>query len=289
MKVDFFIVGAPKSGTTSLYHYFNEHPEIEMSTKKEPDYFSDKAIHQQGMYYGEQRIDTLEKYKALFPYDATDKKLGEASVSYLFYPNVASDIYKYNPDAKIIIMLRNPADRAFSHYLMDYRLGLVSDSFEDIVTKQSSSAKAKLFYQQYIEVSAYAQQIKKYFEVFDAANILVIEYGDFKKDVQGIVKKGYAFLEVDDAFVADVNKKHNTYTMSKNEAIRKVYSLVYLRKLFNVLLPKSMTKKIRALFFKTDKKPILSKHTRIQLISLFKNDIAELEEILSTDFSRWIK
>ena len=289
MKVDFFIVGAPKAGTTSLYHYFNEHPEIEMSTKKEPDYFSDEAINQQGMYYGEHRIDTLEKYEALFPDDATDKKLGEASVSYLFYPNVAGDIYKYNPDAKIIIMLRNPVDRAFSHYLMDYRLGLVSDSFEDIVTKQSSSGKATLCCQQYIEISAYAQQIKRYFEVFDTANILVIDYAEFKKNAQGIVKKGYDFLEVDNAFVADVNKKHNTYTMPNNEAIRKVYSLAYLRKALNILLPKLLTKKIRALFFKTDKKPTLSNPTRTQLKTFFKNDVAELSKILATDFSKWIK
>ena len=62
MRVDFFIVGAPKAGTTSLYHYLNEHPEIEMSSKKEPDYFSDRYIHEQGMYYGNERIETLENY-----------------------------------------------------------------------------------------------------------------------------------------------------------------------------------------------------------------------------------
>ena len=289
MKVDFFIVGAPKAGTTSLYYYFNEHPEIKMSAKKEPDFFSDKAIQQQRMYYSEQRIDTLEKYEALFPDDSAHKKLGEASVSYLFYPNVAKDIYKYNPNAKIIIMLRNPVDRAFSHYLMDYRLGLVSDSFDYIIDKQSSNPKDKLFYQQYIEVSAYAQQIKRYFEVFDITNILVIEYEEFKKDTQGIVKKGYAFLEVDDSFVADVDKKHNTYTMPYNEVIRKVYSMMFLRKILNILLPKILVKKIRKLFFRIDKKPTLSEHTRTHLKALFKNDIEELSNILSTDFSRWIK
>lgn len=289
MKVDFFIVGAPKTGTTSLYHYLNEHPEIVMSSKKEPDYFSDKAIHQQGMYYGEQRINTIEQYEALFPNDASDKKLGEASVSYLFYPNVANDICQYNPDAKIIIMLRNPIDRAYSHYLMDYRLGLVNDSFEDIIAQQSTSKQAKLYYQQYIEVSTYAQQIKRYLDVFSRENILVIDYEEFKKDVKGIVKKVYAFLEVDDVFVADVNKRHNAYTMPKNEAIRKVYSLVYLRKVLNILLPKTLTKRIRSMFFKKDKKPILSEHTRTQLKVFFKNDVVELSKMLSMDFSKWIK
>jgi len=66
MKVDFFIVGAPKAGTTSLYHYLNEHPQVEMSSQKEPDYFSDKAIHQQGMYYDKKRVNTPDKYESLF-------------------------------------------------------------------------------------------------------------------------------------------------------------------------------------------------------------------------------
>jgi len=166
MKVDFFIVGAPKAGTTSLYHYLNEHPQVEMSIQKEPDYFSDKAIQKQGMYYGKNRIDTLKKYEALFMQKEA-VLYGEWSVSYLFYENVAEDIKSYNPNAKIIIMLRNPIDRAFSHYLMDYRLGLVSESFEDIIDKKSNHKNAHLFYQQYIQVGEYANQIQKYFKVFD--------------------------------------------------------------------------------------------------------------------------
>jgi len=84
MKVDFFIVGAPKAGTTSLYYYLNEHPEIEMSSQKESDYFSDAAIQEQGMYYGKNRIDTEEKYKGLFNTKKKDVIFGEGSVSYLF-------------------------------------------------------------------------------------------------------------------------------------------------------------------------------------------------------------
>ena len=132
MKVDFFIVGAPKAGTTSLYHYLNEHPQVEMSLQKEPDYFSEAAIQEQGIYYGKNRIDTEEKYNTLFNTQKKDVIFGEGSVSYLFYPTVAQDIKAYNSMAKIIIMLRNPIDRAFSHYLMDFRLGLLSDRFKDV-------------------------------------------------------------------------------------------------------------------------------------------------------------
>ncbi|MBT4218039.1 MAG: sulfotransferase, partial [Flavobacteriales bacterium] len=218
MKVDFFIVGAPKAGTTSLYHYLNEHLEVEMSSQKEPDYFSDDALQEQGMYYGKNRIDTLDKYNNLFV-NPQAKLRGEGSVSYFFYDDVPNKIKKYNPDSKIIIMLRNPIERAFSHFLMDYSLGLVSESFEDIVKKKSNHKYASLFYQQYIQLGEYTNQLKRYLNVFNRENILLIDYDDFKKDVAEVVNKTYLFLGVNDDFQPNLNKKHNTYSMPKNRII----------------------------------------------------------------------
>ena len=288
MKVDFFIVGAPKAGTTSLYHYLNEHPQVEMSSQKEPDYFSDKAIHDQGMYYGKNRINALDKYESLFA-QKESVVYGEASVSYLFYDNVAEDIKEYNPNAKIIIMLRNPIDRAFSHYLMDYRLGLISDSFENIIAKKSKHKNAHLFYQQYIEVSKYANQIQRYLDFFEKENILFIDYEDFKKNVSKTVDKVYDFLNISTEFAADINTKYNTFTMPKNKGIRFIYSFVFLRKILTFLFPIYLVKSIRVLLFKADKKPELLKETRIQLKIIFNDDIKKLEEVLCKDYSKWIK
>jgi len=288
MKVDFFIVGAPKAGTTSLYHYLNEHPQVEMSSQKEPDYFSDKAIQEQGIYYGKNRINTLEKYESLF-IKKEEVIYGEGSVSYLFYENVAEEIKKYNSNAKIIVMLRNPIDRAFSHYLMDYRLGLVSDSFEDIINKKSKHKNAHLFYQQYIEVSEYAKQIQRYVNVFIPDNVLLIDYEDFKKNVSGTVDVVYGFLNISTEFAADVNTKHNTFTMPKNKGIRFIYSFVFLRKSLAFMFPKSVVKNIRNLLFKADKKPKLLKETRSQLKQFFSNDVKVLGEILDKDYSKWTK
>ena len=167
MKVGIFIVGAPKSGTTSLYYYLNEHPEILMSSAKEPDYFSDKEILDQGLYYGKSRIDSLIKYNNLFSKRDNEKFLGDASVSYLFYPEVSNRIKEYNPESKIIIMLRDPIHRAFSHYLMDYRLGLTSKSFVEEFNNQES-----LNFQQHFLLGNYYNQVKKYLEVFETENAL---------------------------------------------------------------------------------------------------------------------
>jgi hypothetical protein len=288
MKVDFFIVGAPKAGTTSLYHYLNKHLEVEMSSQKEPDYFSDYALQEQGMYYGKNRIDTLDKYNNLFV-NPQAKLRGEGSVSYLFYDDVPNKIKKYNPDSKIIIMLRNPIDRAFSHYLMDYRLGLVSESFEDIVKKKSNHKYANLFYQQYVKVSEYTAQIKRYLDCFSAENILVIDYEDFKEDVLEVVSKTFFFLGVNQEFEPNIMKKYNAFTMPKNSLIRYVYSFVPLRRFLNYIIPSVLVSQIRYILFKSNKKPILEDGTRDFLRKHFKNDINALSVLLKKDYSKWIK
>ena len=288
MKVDFFIVGAPKAGTTSLYHYLSEHPQVEMSSQKEPDYFSDKAIHEQGMYYAKNRVNTLDKYESLFV-QKESVVYGEASVSYLFYENVAEDIKKYNPNAKIIIMLRNPIERAFSHYLMDYRLGLISDSFENVLAKISKHKNAHLFYQQYIEVSKYSKQIQRYLDFFEKDSILFIDYEDLKINVSKTVDQVYNFLHISTEFAADINTKHNTFTMPKNKVIRLIYSFVFLRKILTFLFPTYLVKNIRVLLFKSDKKPELLKETRSLLKRIFNDDIKKLEEVLAKNYSKWIK
>ena len=287
-KVDFFIVGAPKAGTTSLYHYLNEHSEIEMSSQKEPDFFSDQSLQKQKLYYDKNRIDTLEKYNSLFEREDVILR-GDSSVSYLFYEDVPHKIITYNPDAKIIIMLRNPIDRAFSHYLMDYSLGLISESFETIIQKQSKHKNANLFYQQYIQLSEYTKQIKRYLEVFSKDNIHFIDYEDFKNDTSDVVNSVFLFLGVNDDFQPYLKKKYNTYTAPKNSLIRYVYSFVAFRKMVANILSKNLTKTIRNLLFRSDKKPQLPELTRNFLKKHFESDVRELSELLNKDFTKWIR
>jgi len=212
-----------------------------------------------------------------------------AKVVFRTYSNVAQDLKEYNPIAKIIILLRNPIDRAFSHYLMDYRLGLVSDSFEDIINKKSKHKNAHLFYQQYIKVGEYAPQLKRYFDVFDKKNILLIDYQDFKSDVAGTVNLAYSFLNVSTEFVADINKKHNVFTRPKNKLIRFAYSFVVVRNILSFVLPKNIIKAAWLILFTKDKKPKLLEETRSQLKHHFSNDVSLLESIVGKDYSKWIK
>ena len=287
-KVDFFIVGAPKAGTTSLYFYLNEHPQIEMSSVKEPDYFSNKEMQTQNLYYKKQRIDTLKKYNALY----SEKKnlvRGEASVSYLYYNGVPKKIFEYNTKSKIIIMIRNPVERAFSHYLMDKRLGYISENFETIINQKYSDKKLNLFYQQYIELGKYTEQIKRYFDVFRSENILFIDYDDFVSRTSQEIDKVYSFLNIDNSATSQVNKIYNSYTNPNNKIVSYLYSFVFLRSVANYFFSALIKEKILRLFFVHSEKPVLIKESRNLLINYFSKDINNLSKLLNKDYTKWIK
>ena len=284
MKVGIFIVGAPKAGTTSLHYYLNEHPEILMSSVKEPDFFSDKEIVDQGLYYGTSRINTSQKYHNLFSDNKEEKIFGESSVSYLYYPEVPKRIKKYNTEAKIIIMLRNPVDRAFSHYLMDFRLGLLSDRFEDVFNK-----KEGLKFQQYFLLGNYYSQVKRYFDAFSKENVHIIWYSDFKKDAEKEVQKVFKFIDVDSNYKVSFETVHNSFSMPKNKIIRNIYSIVWLRKLLSFLFPSTFVGFIKSTLFKKGNKPKIPTEIRKIFTEYYLDDICKLEELLSINLSEWKK
>jgi len=189
MFPSFFIVGAPKAGTTSLYFYLKQHPEVFFPEVKELNFFSAPDILDQGLYYKTKIIRKLEAYEALYANAGNTQIRGDASVSYLLYPAVPPKIKEMVPDARIIIMLRNPVERAYSHYLMDKRLGYVKASFEDIITQRSTHKFQDLYYQQYVEVGLYADQVQRYLDSFGEKQVQIVLFEDFIKDPLTVFQK----------------------------------------------------------------------------------------------------
>lgn len=285
MKVDFFIVGAPKSGTTSLYHYLNQHQDICMSLIKEPNYFSSEELNDQGLYYKAKVISKLESYHKIFIKEKDHQLLGEASVSYLFYQNVPLKIYKYNPNAKIIILLRNPIERAHSHYLMDYRLGHTKISLDSILNDSSVKDHA-LLYQQYIELGFYYNQVKRYVDVFGHDNVCVMLYDKLKENNEQLTNNILRFLNVD--LNHDINFKipYNRSKSSTNKIIQKLYSLTFIRKSVSFLFPNIIISYINKIFF-NNKENSLSTRLEDKLYNLYSEDILLLEKMLKIDLSSW--
>ena len=286
MKVDFFIVGAPKAGTTSLYKYLNQHQDVVMSSVKEPNYFSKEELESQDLYYASKNITDEKDYHSLFQANGEKKKLGEASVSYLFYPKVSKRIFTYNKDAKIIIILRNPVDRAYSHYKMDFRLGFVKRDFEDLVL--NNNKEGSLFYQQYIDLGLYHQQVKSYIDEFGSTNVCVMFYEDLKKDRATFVNNIFSFLNLKSDSNINFNLKYNKSKLPSNNFMRYLYSISLVRKTASFLFNERLINFINKNFFRESNQEIESK-VRHKLNQVFLNDIFMLEKLLNKDLSSWKK
>ena len=279
MKVNTFIVGAPKTGTTSLYYYLNQHTNVCMSSIKEPNFFSAKEVN--SLFYKSQIVDDINEYHKLF---SQNKKqiIGEASVSYLFFDEVPNRIYKYNPKAKIIILLRNPIERALSHYLMDFRLGFCSENFEDIIAQPEIFPQ---YYQQYLELGNYFLQLKRYLNVFNENQLSIVFYDDLKSNSRKVMKHIFSFLEIE---FQDLDYSiQNSFLSPSNIFVSELYKFNSLRKIVKSLFPEPFLSLVKSIFFSNNLKPTFSDSIIKQLNAYYKSDIVELEKLLNKDLSKW--
>lgn len=202
-KPEFFIVGAPKCGTTAMQEYLRQHPDIFMPELKETHHFADDLLKPDDPFL------SREKYLSLFTGAKEGQIVGEASVSYLFSKNAASNIKSFCPTAKIIIMLRNPVDVLYSRHSQ-----LVYNCDEDIIDFEASlAAEEKRRNGELIpsnirieknllhsEVVKFTEQVKRYFDIFGRTHVHVIIYDDFKKDTARVYCDTLQFLNVDTNF-----------------------------------------------------------------------------------------
>ena len=287
MLVDFFIVGAPKAGTTSLFYYLNKNKGICMSSIKEPNFFSSQDLKIQKIYYDSLILDNLKEYERIFTPKNKQQIIGEASVSYLFYPNVANRIFDYNPRSKIIIILRDPVERAFSHYSMDLRLGHVKLSLDELFDLGLNN-KDNLFFQQYILLGQYYEQVNRYIEVFGRENICVKFYDELKLDASSFYSDILKFLQQENDHNIDFNQPFNKSKLPSNKFIKWLYSWPIIRKISLIFLPLSVIEFININFFKENNN-IINNDLKSKLHSFFLEDIEKLEKLLSKDLNSWKK
>jgi hypothetical protein len=212
---NFFLVGAQKSGTTSLHEYLSQIPNIFMSKLKEPYYFmtrwDDSSIYK-GM-----RVRSKEEYLRLFRKAKGYSAIGESSPLYLWDPGTPTKISEIVPEAKIIMILRNPIDRAFSHYLYMIRFGLEqsSDFYEALITDYNNPQKVVGLSHLYIDFGLYAEQVKRYLDVFGKQNVLVLIFEEFINEPRTSLENVLRFLETDSTIPANIKlSAYNLHSFS---------------------------------------------------------------------------
>jgi hypothetical protein len=267
----FFIVGAPRSGTTSLYNYLKTIPEIFMSPVKEPGYFIPNDF----------RGFTEKKYLDLFKNIKNEIVIGEASAGYLANREASLKIKKQIPDAKIIITLRDPVERTFSDYLNNLRTGNVKRTFEQDFENFLRNNKEQSHLKKSIPVSMFFEQVKNYLNIFGKENVKVLIFEETIKDTKKAIEDVLEFLGVQTQIPENFEKQYNAYSeplgsfgtnIAKNKTISTIVKKIFPNKNRENILHTILNKK--------GKKPKMSEEIKIKLQNLFLEDVKKLEKLL---------
>jgi len=302
-KPNLFIVGEPKCGTSPLFVFLEKHPEIfmpggtEPNYLKEPNYFNKDLHEESDEFHGKQKCYPFrkeEQYLELFK-DAKDEKiLGEGTTNYLYSKDAAKNIHAFNPDAKIIIMIRDPV--AFLHSLHLHFVFELDDDVEDLREALALENERKkgnhipktiaapsLLY--YSERAKFSEHIKRFYDVFKRDQIKVIIMEEFRNDTAKIYREVLKFLGVDPdftpIFVGGEHPREIRFKFLKKYMLSSYFSVKFLR----AVLPKKAFNLARHGFFtltgKPGKKPKLDDNVRKELMKKYKGEVERLSRLLN--------
>jgi len=274
----FFIVGAPKAGTTSLYQYLSQQPAIFLPGTKEPHYFSPQLARELDM----EHVGTESEYLALFAGAGPDQLRGEASTGYLRSTEAAPGIKARAPDARIIILLREPGERAFSHYLMRWRAGGFRMSLADgLANHLRDDPEYRLFRQVVLEPGYYAAPVARFIDAFGREAVKTIIAEEFFANPRAIVEDTLAFLGISGATVSSTVQQYNDFLAPRGPLamglLRQKRHLRFLRPLVPAQLKWRI---VRSVFNKPATKPALTPEERALLNQVYAEDVRATRALL---------
>jgi len=293
----FLVIGAARSGTTALYTYMKQHPEIFMSQRKEPNFFAfeNEVLDYTGpgADYINNSINNLLDYRRLFEGASNKRAAGEASPLYLYSEKAPARIRHHLPDVKLIAILRNPIEQAFSHFLYAKRQML--EPLEDFVCALEAERERKrqrwlpLF--QYSQFPKYCQQLQRYYALFPERQIRVYSYEEFNGNPESVLKDIYAFLGVDTDHVSDFSYRPNAGGIPKSRVLQDIVMQPNLVPGWvGRLIPATMKRRIRDVVSDRNlQKPEFPEAARDFLTKELREDILMLQILLKRDFSSWLR
>jgi len=310
---NFFIVGAPKAGTTSLYHYLDQHPDIYMSPIKEPSHFS-YEVHSENLEPGiRMRAMELEKnvrdyihgpmehklpggvvtewsdYVQLFAAATTQRAVGEASVTYLGSKSAPGAIASRFPHARILMVLRSPVERAFSQYLHFVSDGLVTQTFRDYVRSSlRRSGGGRGIHEPFLEMGFYAEQVQHYLEHFPREQIRIWFYEETKGHPREFMREVLEFLEVDSTFSPDTSKRHHQPHITRMIKLSQALRRLGLWQMFKRITPAPFKPFVRNAVYRPTGSVTMELADRRLMLDLYRSDIHRLESILNRDLGTWL-
>ncbi len=293
-KAELFIVGAPKCGTTALADFLDQHPKISVLPKEIHFFGSD-------LEFSKKRVDS-EKYEDLINTFPEENLVCDASVHYLFSDNAAKEIKQYNPDARIIIMLRQPVDVMYSMHAQRLRTADEDiHDFAEALDAQKDRAEGTLALPpsinakhawQYEKIADFEPQIRRYVDQFGWSSVKIYLQEDLSDKPMEIYKEILEFLCVDSEFSPEF-KKVNVRRGMRFPIVRKLYKRTdrFKREKLKNTLPGFIREPLRKLFwfvvFKKDASGPIDPQLKKELTQKFDDKIISLGRFIGRDLSHW--
>jgi hypothetical protein len=311
---NFFIAGAGKAGTTSLYSYLRQHPQIYMSPVKEPAYFAPEIRPERlseplrrHLAVQSRELPRLlddgrgckplgwiaeewEDYLRLFAGVRGEKAIGEATAAYLWSPTAAANIHACLPNAKIIMILRDPAERAYSQYLHQLSVGLTGASFRRHLADCAEAGKGKLsVVNPFLEVGLYSMQVKRFFDVFPRGQIRMYRYEEAWREPAKLLADVFRFLDVDADFRPDFSHRSLERRAPRFVGLHYFLKASGLWDPLKKLVPARCEAALRNYAFRGGNALRMDAADRRWLIDYYREDVRRLEALLGKDLSDWLR
>jgi hypothetical protein len=293
---DFLLIGAARAGTTAIYSYLRQHPQIFMTRGKEPNFFAFEGetlnIQGPGADYINNSISEMSDYNALFSEAPESAICGEASPLYLYSDRAPENIHKYIPNAPLMVVLRNPIDQAFSHFLYATKQCIETETdftqallLED---KRLAAGWQPLF--GYSTFPRYADQLNRFFKYFPKEQMLIRTYEDFQKSPEILLKDMFEFIGADPEFKPDMSRKLNAGGVPKNQTFQNfLMKSNPITRAIGVVVPQELRLRIRDKLAQRNlaHPEQIPDAAREILHSRLDDQISTLEEMIGRDLSDW--
>lgn len=291
------IIGAARSGTTALYDLVRQHPSVFMSAIKEPNYFAFEGepldYRGGGAEFVNNSVAQWEEYLRLFAAAPEGTARGEASPLYLYQPETAGRIRARVPDVKMIAVLRNPVEQAFSHFLYA-RAQMIEPltSFDEALAAEAQRLRdhwQPLF--QYSKFPLYAEQLQRFYAEFPKEQLKIFLYEDYRADPRAMLKEIFGFIGVDPSFDVDVSHETNMGGQPRSALLQALVMRPNpISKLAGLFLPNGARRVIRDMVSRRNlSRDTISPSAKAHLIEVFREDILQLQELIKRDLAHWVK
>lgn len=297
---NFLIIGAAKSGTTSLHSYLRDHPQIFVPARGEPSFFAHEGEQPNFCGPGDQDwtfITERSRYEALFCGSDRYPAIGEVSPRYLYFEFAPRRIARYVPGARLVAILRHPVERAYSHFLMNRnrRCEPVADFVRALVLEGERARLGWGWDWQYVQLGRYHEQLSRYYQLFGRDQIRIFLYSDLVEDPDTFFQELFEFIGVDPAFRPDTSVRHREAAIPRIGALRTLLDRPHPAKALVLRsLPFAGIKNVVKIakthvnsWNSTQPRPLSDSLKQRLFRAYFEDDVVRLETLIDRDLSIW--